>query len=82
MLGVADAPKKTGGKRGRPPSDRPLRNHVGVKLPDDLAQALDAYLHSLDVEPGSPAVMRTALEEFLEQRGFWPPPTEDQSEAS
>jgi hypothetical protein len=73
MNAVADKPSKSGKRSvGRPPSDKPLRNHVGVKLPDELARALQDYQDSLAVETSDPAVMRAALERFLEEEGFWP----------
>lgn len=66
---VTDEPKK---RPGRPPSGNPLRVHVGVKLPESLAKALESYINAQAVPPGPPAVMRAALERFLEAEGYWP----------
>lgn len=73
MLTVTDKPKKPGNRgRGRPPSEDPKRINVGVRLTGDLAEALDRYIKSLEIEPLPPAVLRAALEQFLEAKGFWP----------
>jgi hypothetical protein len=49
------------------------RNAVSVRLPDDLAAGLKAYLKSHRVPPTSTAVFLVALREFLERAGFVKP---------
>jgi hypothetical protein len=57
----------------RPTIDRP---HPGddlfARVPPPLAEALGAYLESLRPKPTTTAVVIAALEDFLEDKGFWP----------
>ncbi len=41
-----------------------------VTLPDDLAEALEAYRRAQDVPPALTAITQAALREYLERRGF------------
>ena len=56
----------------RPPGARDA-DRRGVHLPEDLDGALQRYIDSLKPAPGKSAIVRAALEAFLEERGFWPP---------
>jgi hypothetical protein len=38
-----------------------------------LSEALEAYLDTLRPRPTTTAIMITALEDFLAEKGFWPP---------
>jgi hypothetical protein len=51
----------------------PKRRAINARLPDPLADALEAYLASLRPAPTATAVTLVAIEEFLERKGFWPP---------
>lgn len=44
-------------------------------LPPDLGHALASYMESLRPQPDKSAVLRAAIEDFLEGKGFWPPPS-------
>jgi hypothetical protein len=44
-----------------------------MTFPDDLAEALDEYIHMQDVTPALTAVMQAALREYLRERGFLRP---------
>lgn len=44
-------------------------------LPPKLRDALNSYISHTKPKPGKSAVLRAALEEFLERAGFWPPPS-------
>ena len=39
-------------------------------LPEKLREALEQYVQQTRPQPGKSAVLRTALEEFLQRRGF------------
>lgn len=41
-----------------------------MTIPDDLAKAVDDYLHAQDAPPALTTVMQAALREYLQQRGF------------
>jgi hypothetical protein len=41
-----------------------------MSLPDDLAEAADNYLRAQEVPPTLTAVVQTALQEYLRERGF------------
>jgi hypothetical protein len=68
MKSISVPPKK----RGRPATGRTPR--VGVRLPDDIRKALEAYAG--DLSPGEPNVseaMRELLTEALRDKGYLPP---------
>lgn len=46
---------------------------VNVWLPETLVEAMHAYLGSLRPEPSVTTCMKTALEDYLVSKGFWPP---------
>jgi hypothetical protein len=46
---------------------------VNFWVQPELAEALRAYLAATRPTPTKTAVFTTALELFLEQKGFWPP---------
>jgi hypothetical protein len=35
---------------------------------------MEAFRNKVDPKPGKSAVLRSALEKHLKERGFWPPP--------
>ena len=41
-----------------------------VTLPDDLAEAVDNYLHAQEAPPALTTVVQAALREYLSERGF------------
>lgn len=63
--------KRSGGKRpqGRSPADI-----IFARVPPPLRSAFRAYLASQRPAPSHTSAVIVALEEFLQARGFWPPP--------
>jgi hypothetical protein len=61
--------KRTSGKGGghRHPRE-------SFHLPDDLRAALVRFVNDTRPRPSKSAVMVAALEQYLESRGYWPPP--------
>ena len=43
----------------------------------ELFAALEKYIREADPAPNESAALRTALREFLERRGYWPPKSAD-----
>jgi hypothetical protein len=41
-----------------------------MTLPDDLAQAVEAYVQAQEAPPALTAVVQAALREYLRERGF------------
>lgn len=41
-----------------------------MTLPDDLAQAVDAYVQAQEAPPALTTVVQAALREYLRERGF------------
>jgi hypothetical protein len=41
-----------------------------ITFPNDLAEAVDQYLKTLEAPPAMTTVVQTALREFLQERGF------------
>jgi len=41
-----------------------------MTLPDDLAQAVEAYVRAQEAPPALTAVVQAALREYLRERGF------------
>ena len=76
---VMSKDKKKPGRKPAPDSKRTLgtdRHTLPRKAfhaPAELFAALDRYATATRPSPTESAVMRIALEEFLEKRGFWPP---------
>jgi hypothetical protein len=66
--------------RGRRPSDEPPKrpNRVGIPItfwvPVELRAAADAYRGAQRFPPDLTAILRQALQDFLEREGYWPPP--------
>lgn len=58
-------PKKT---------DRHKTPKLQFHIPPDLKAALDRYIDATRPEPTVTAVLRLAVERFLEGEGHWPPP--------
>ncbi|WP_226889616.1 hypothetical protein [Nostoc sp. MG11] len=46
---------------------------LNITLPDAIANALNAYIGDQEVSLPANAIVETALEEFLYQRGYLPP---------
>lgn len=58
-------------KKGSPPPE-PLERETFL-LPKSLFDALTVYIERQKFQPTKSAVMRMALEEFLERQGAWQP---------
>lgn len=58
---------------GRKEKDRHVEPREVFHLPRDLRDAMLAFIASKRPAPNKSAVLRLALEEFLEREGFWPP---------
>ncbi len=41
-----------------------------VTLPDDVAEAVEGYMHAQEARPALTAVMEAALREYLAERGY------------
>ncbi len=65
----ANPPATSSGSKDRGPV-------LFIRLKPDMEEALQAFIGAQDVEPDRSAVGLKALSEFLEKRGFWPPPSE------
>ncbi len=59
-------------KTPKPESDPP--KPIFLRPDQPTADALAAYLSDQDVAPSSQSVLLAALHQFLEKRGYWPPP--------
>jgi hypothetical protein len=70
---IPDMAKKKTNKPGRPSSGRTPTTTIFARVPPDLGKAIDDYLDSLRPAPTLTAIVRVALEEFLQAKGFWPP---------
>ena len=71
--------KKKPGRKPSPDSkrsqgaDRHTQPRKAFHAPAALFAALEAYIATTRPQPTEAAVLRVALEEFLEKRGLWPP---------
>lgn len=65
-------------RRGQPDAAYDGRILLAARPSKELSDALERFLRSLRLPVPMTRVVFTALEEFLEARGFWPPaqPTE------
>lgn len=78
MLVMANAKKKPG-RKPSPDSkrsqgvDRHAHPRKAFHAPPELFAAMEKYISETRPSPTEAAVLRIALEEFLEKRGFWPP---------
>lgn len=50
---------------------------VFARIPPELGAALDAFVNSLRPKPTATSVLQVCIEEFLKQKGFWPPKEEE-----
>lgn len=79
MLGMKD---KKPGRKPSPTSkrtqgvDRHANPRKAFHAPAALFAALERYIAEAKPQPTDAAVLRLALEEFLEKRGYWPPKEE------
>jgi len=53
--------------------DRHKDPRKAFHAPAELFAALDRYVSQTKPPPSESAALRTALEEFLTNRGYWPP---------
>jgi Arc/MetJ-type ribon-helix-helix transcriptional regulator len=63
------AKKKTGKGRN---VDRHKQPRVVFHLPQEMSDALDEYIESLEPRPNASEVHRLALAQFLQRVGYWP----------
>lgn len=62
-------------KPGRPKADTPPRERIlAMRMPHDLDEALEAFRAAQPFAPDRTAVGLRALENFLREQGFYPPP--------
>jgi hypothetical protein len=61
------------GKRKGKTKDQHKDPRESFHLPAPLRAALTRYLDALKPRPGTSEVIRTALERYLGNAGFWPP---------
>jgi hypothetical protein len=81
MVKLADMPsdKKKPGRRKSPDSkrsqgvDRHQKPRKAFHAEPELFAALEDYIEATRPRPDLSECLRTALEEFLQKRGFWPP---------
>jgi hypothetical protein len=66
-------PHSDAGKRATP--GRHIEPRESFHLPQALLDALIRYVDQTRPETTKSAVIRLALEEFLTEAGFWPPPS-------
>lgn len=59
--------------RGRPKNETKKTYSVFSRVSDALGTALDRYLGSQRPSPSVASVVEVALEDFLKEKGFWPP---------
>lgn len=78
MTGMAPEKKKPG-RKASPHSkrsqgvDRHQNPRKAFHAPAALFAALDRYIVDTKPQPTEAAALRLSLEEFLTQRGYWPP---------
>ncbi len=71
---MPDMAKDQPNRRGRPRVPRKEPVVFYARGTTAHGRAIEAYLASLRPKPSTTAVILVALEEFLERKGFWPPP--------
>jgi hypothetical protein len=60
----------------KPAGDKPNRTPnytVFARISPELGEAFDAYVNSLRPKPTATSVLQVCIEEFLKEKGFWPP---------
>lgn len=67
-------PKKADSKR-QTGIDRHADPRKAFHAPQELLDALERYRSETKPPPSEAGCLRTALEEFLAKRGYWPPKT-------
>ena len=65
----------------KPPKNYHKEPRESFHLPAELRAALTSYIQRTKPTPGKSAVLRAALEEFLQRAGLWPPPTPSEGES-
>lgn len=79
MLTMAPAPKRRG-PRPNPDSkrskgeNRHKQPRKAFHAEQAMFDALERFIVGTRPQPSESSVMREALAEFLEKRGYWPPP--------
>lgn len=79
MVAMAEPKKKPGrkpsadSKRGQG-GDRHTKPRKAFHADACLFEAMERYIRDSRPQPTETQVMITALETFLEQKGYWPPP--------
>jgi hypothetical protein len=58
-------------KRGRKPTGRNLL--IGVRIPSDMLEGLDAAIEASEDQPGRPKMIRRIIADWLAKRGFLQP---------
>lgn len=80
MLGMSA--KKKPGRRPDPSSkrqqgeDRHKHPRKAFHAPQEMFAALERYIADRKPQPSEAAALRLALERFLVEEGYWPPPKE------
>ncbi len=79
MAGLAVRIPRMGRKKKRDDGDttpgRSAAYTVYARIDPQLGAALEAYIKSLKPQPSLTATVETLIEECLQARGFWPPPS-------
>lgn len=55
-----------------PAADRHTEPRFSFHLEADLLAALDDYCKAQEFDPGKSQVVRAAIRDYLQQKGFWP----------
>ncbi len=74
MLGIMPTPKRK--RTDAKQQNRHKEPREAFHLPPSLREALESYIERTRPRPVKSAVLRLALEEFLERQGLWPPSDE------
>jgi len=64
------------GRKKKNPQSRAPNYALFARLPPGLGAAFDRYLESQRPKPTANSAVVVAMEEFLQKRGFWPPPSD------
>lgn len=59
------------------PKDRHRQPRKAFHAPADLFEALEKFIAESRPQPTESECLRTALEQFLESKGYWPPPNKE-----
>ncbi len=56
-------------------TDRHIQPRLAFHMPQDLFDAFKHHVETSEPRPAEAAVLRLALQQYLERAGEWPPPT-------